>query len=281
MTTREHPAWEAVTAPPASTSTALVPLRADRAPAPPAPRPPGPPRNVHRVFYGMGYSALGFFILGTFLQPRIGPAAAGFFILGAMFLGLGGVGVLGHVAYKPSVAKLRKGLGAVAAVVLTAAAIRPIDRIAQEVHADTHIAAAQALVDDLARDGRVRVIGVPSAEWVTLNGFHGKLDGSYASTSAPVDTSAFGAPVLPLYEVLRRDGISRLELVRMMNRLQAAGVSEMVYKAGVVTVRMETGADLLYVRPGHVLPTGTVLAGQHTRPLGGGWYLLAGRRWRD
>lgn len=165
-------------------------------------------------------------------------------------------------------------------MVLTAAAIRPIESIAWEVHAEAHIAAVQALVDDLARDGRIRTVGVPAREWIALNGFHGRLDGSYAS--APADTMPHAAPLLSLHEVLRRDGISRLELVRMMNRLRAAGVSGMVIEAGFVTVEMEVGADLLYVRPGHVLPTAdAVLARQHTRPLGGGWYLLEGRQWLD
>lgn len=270
MSTREREAWEAITAPP-STSMALVPLRPDPAPAP-AP-PAGPPRNAHRYFYGMGYAALGLIVLGTFLQPRIGPAAAALFAPAALLLGLGGLGVLVHVLYRPSMPKLRKGLGAIAALGLTLAAIRPIDRMAQEVHAAARIPRLEAFVEDRLSEGRVHDIGIPSTGWVSLNGFRGRLDGTHTSV-----TEASGPNPPSLSRVLKRDGISRPELVRMMGEMEGLGVREMVVSEGFVTVAMEAGPHLLYVRPGRALPAFPEPA---TRPLGGGWYLLLDRGWLD
>ncbi len=273
MSTREREAWEAVMAPPPSTSVALVPLRADRAPIPPAPKPAEGPANVHRYFYTMGYTALAMIVLATFLQPRIGTNAAALFIPGAMMLGLGGLGVLIHVIYKPSMPKLRQGLGAIAALALTLLAMQPIDRIAQEVHAGARIPELQVLADELVRDGRFSRIGIPYNDGVELNGYHGSLHGGYASATA------HGVPAPPtLYKVLRRDGISRLDLVRMMRRLEAADVWRVGVQPGFIVFATETGSDLLYVRPGQSIPRGE---GHLWRPLGGGWYLTNGSTWLE
>ncbi|HEX6036851.1 hypothetical protein [Longimicrobium sp.] len=277
MSTREREAWEAIVAPPPSTSVALVPLRADREPVHPPPPSSDSPPNAHRYFYAMGYAALGMILLGTFFEPRIGGgAAAGLFMPAMMMLGIGGLGVLIHVLYKPSLAKLRKGLGAVAALVLTLVATVPVSRVGREVHASARVARLQPLADDLVRDGRIHRIAVSSGEWVALNDFEGNLKSSSIASS-----NAAAGPSRTLYEVLRRDGISRLELVRLMNRLRAAGVSEVGISASAVTLWTETGADLLYVRPGQALASAALPERRHTQPLGGGWYLLVRRGWLD
>jgi hypothetical protein len=252
-------------------SMALVPLAADRAPLQPA---PAKPSNVHRVFYGMGYAALALITFGTAMAPRWGNAMFGFYVMGVFGLGLGGLGVLVHVLYRPSMPKLRQGLGAVAALGLTLAAQGLVADAADEVHAASRIARLQPLADDLSRDGRIRMLGAPSAGWVELNGYHGRVD---SRDRVRVD----GVTEMALADVL-----PRLELVRLLNRLERSrtrrvemGASYVAFEAGAA------GADLLYVRPGHgPLTSGAEILERRvarTRPVGGGWYLLLPEGWID
>lgn len=276
MSTAEREVMDAVRAPHPVPSMALVPLTADRAPLHPA---PAKPSNVHRVFYGMGYAALVLITFGTAMAPRWGNAMFGFYVMGVFGLGLGGLGVLIHVLYRPSMAKLRKGLGAVAALGLTLAAQGTVADAADEVHAASRIARLQPLADDLSRDGRIRALGAPMDGWVDLNGYHGRLD---SRDRVRVD----GVTEMALADVLRRDGISRLELVRLLNRLERSGTRRVEMGAAYVAFEAGTvGADLLYVRPGQAPPTpGAEILDQRVvraRPVGGGWYLLLPEGWID
>lgn len=256
-------------APHPSTSMALVPLPRAEAVRSIVPGEDGAAPHAHRYFYGMGYAALALIVLGIWMEPANGALGPVPFMLAAPLLGIGGLGVLIHVLYKPRMHKLRMGLGAVASVALTAAAGVPLHRAATEVHAHAAILRLQPLADELLRDGRVRTLALPSGTWIELNGFAGRMDTGDPSTNGSG---------LTLAAVLRRDGISRLDLLRMRRRLSQAGVSQVgAGDAYVAFPRPGPGFDLLYVRPGHapppprtvVLETPIVLA----KPLGGGWYL--------
>lgn len=272
MSTAARDVMDAVEARHPTPSMALVPLAVDAAPLRPAQPAPAGPSNVHRVFYGMGYAALALITFGTAMAPRWGDAMLGFYVMGVFGLGLGGLGVLGHVLYRPRMPKLRKGLGAVAALVLTMAAQEPVAHAANEVHAASRIARLQPLADDLSRGGRIRTLGAPFMGWVELNGYRGRLD-----TRDRIRTDA--GTEMALADVLRRDGVSRLELVRLLNRLEQSGARRV--EVGTAYVAFEDpGSDLVYVRPGQVPPaSGTEILGRRSppmRPVGGGWYLLMG-----
>lgn len=276
MSTAAREVMDAVRATHPVPPMALVPLTVDRAPLQPA---PAKPSNVHRVFYGMGYAALALITFGTAMAPRWGNAMFGFYVMGAFGLGLAGLGVLGHVLYRPSMPKLRQGLGAVAALGLTLAAQGLVADTANEVHAASRIARLQPLADDLSRGGRIRMLGAPSAGWVELNGYHGRLD---SRDRVRVD----GVAEMTLADVLRRDGVSRLELVRLRNRLEQSGARRVEVGASYVAFASgDVGPDLLYVRPGHgpLTPGAEVLERRvaRTRPVGGGWYLLLPEGWID
>lgn len=265
---------DAVEAPRPAPSMELVPLAMDRAPLRPVTAAAAGPSNAHRAFYGMGYAALALITLGTVMGPRSETVMATFYVVGLLGLGLGGLGVLVHVVHQPSMPKLRVGLGAVVSVVLTAAAQAPVAHAANEVHAASRIARLQPLADDLSRDGRIRALGVPSAGWVELNGYRGRLD---SRDRIRIDAGT----EMALADVLRRDGISRLDLVRLLNRLGQAGAWRVeVGTAYVAFDRDGPGADLLYVRPGQGPPVpGAEILGRRSarmRPVGGGWYLLPG-----
>lgn len=131
-----------------STSAVVVPLFADR-PAveewpPPCPKPGFP----HRLFYGLGYAGLGLLVLGAVMSARNFDTMYALFVMGGMCIGLGGLGVLVHLALRPRTQhKLRTTLGAIASLVLTLAAIWPIMQVSREVHAEALVPAAQAVVD--------------------------------------------------------------------------------------------------------------------------------------
>jgi hypothetical protein len=195
-------------------------------------------------------------------------ALFGLSIVGLAFAGLG---VLIHTAYRPSVHKLRMMLGAVASLVLTVASVDPIGRAAREVHASSAIVRMQPLADALARDGRIRSIGVSRGDWVELNGWAGSLDGG----NVPV----VDGRLVPLLEVLQRDGISRLDLVRLLRQMREQGVTRVHTGAAYVAFERRGGqTPLLYLRPGQPLPPpGTAILDRnawHTQPMGGGWYLF-------
>jgi hypothetical protein len=167
--------------------------------------------------------------------------------------------------------RLRKGLGAVAAVALTAAAAFPVHNAALEVHASSRIGALEPLAEVVAGTEGVRQIGVPSRGWVELNGFRGEV-----RSTAPVAMP--DGPALALAQVLQRDGVSRLELVRLMSAMEAAGVLRLEAETAYLAFDAAGDANLLYVRPGQPLPQpGTAILERtrwRTRPLGDGWYLL-------
>lgn len=276
MSTAAREVMDVVQAPHPIPSMALVPLT-DRTPQRPAQPVSAKPSNVHRAFYGMGYAALALITFGTAMAPRWGDAVFGFYMIGVFGLGLGGLGVLVHVLYRPSLPKLRNGLGAVAALGLTLAAQGLVADAADEVHAAPRIARLQPLADDLSRDGRIRMLGAPLAGWVDLNGYHGRLD---SRDRVRVDS----VTEMALADVLRRDGISRLELVRLLDRLERSGTRRVEMGASYVAFDGDgVGADLLYVRPGQVPPTpGAEILDQRAmrmRPVGGGWYLLLPKGW--
>jgi hypothetical protein len=229
-----------------STCMALVPLpRAETAHPDAA---PAKPSHVHRYFYGLGYAALALIIIGVWTEPVNGTAAAVLYGTAILCLGVAGLGVLVHVAYRPRMDKLRKGLGAVAALALTLAAIGPVGRAATEVHAQSAVVRLQPLADDLLRNGRIRMIAIAAPGGIELNDYVGRMDTSDPSTS--------GAPVT-LAEVLRRDGISRLELVRMRSAMEQAGVWRVEVGEGYVGFYgTGVGASPLYIaaparRAGH------------------------------
>ncbi|HLM67762.1 MAG TPA: hypothetical protein VK358_09555 [Longimicrobium sp.] len=268
MSTLEHVVME-VDAPPPSTSMALVPLPRAEAAHPGAAPAEAKPSTIHRYFYGLGYVALALLLLGTWAEPANGNAAAALYLFAAFSLGVAGLGVLVHVAYRPRMDKLRKGLGAVASLALAIAATGPVGHAAREVHAQSAVVRLQPLADDLLRNGRIRMIAIPATGWIELNDFVGRMDTSDPSTSSTSVTLA---------EVLARDGISRLELVRMRRALEQAGVLRVEVRAAYVGFYDPgVGANLLYVRPGHVPPSPGAAVLEHTdwrtEPLGGGWYL--------
>jgi hypothetical protein len=267
VSTLEHEVMDAG-APHPSPSLALVPLPRAETAHPGAAPAEAKPSTIHRYFYGLGYAALAMITLGAWIEPANGAAAAALYVIATFSLGVGGLGVLVHVAYRPRMEKLRKGLGAIAALALTIAVIGPIGRAATEVHAQSAIVRLQPLADDLLRNGRIRVIAIPAAGWIELNDYVGRMDTSDPSTSSTSVTLA---------EVLARDGISRLELLRMRHALEQAGVSRVeVGEAYVGLYDPGVGANMVYVRPGHAPPPpgAAVLERTHwgTQPLGGGWY---------
>ncbi|HYW10709.1 MAG TPA: hypothetical protein VE871_02100 [Longimicrobium sp.] len=268
MSTREIDAVDADVAAPPSTAMALVRLpRADV----PAEKPGQPEANGHRWFYGLGYTGLGLILCAAWAGPANEAMSAALVALGVLSVGLGGVGVLIHVFYRPRMDKLRKGLGAVASVALTAAAAFPVNNAALEVHASNRIGQLEPLAALVTGTGGVRQIGVPSGGWVELNGFRGDIRSS-APSSMP------DGPALNLAQVLERDGISRVELVRLTGAMEAAHVLRAEAGAAYVAFDGTGDADLLYVRPGHPLPQpGTAIMDRvrwRTKPLGDGWYLL-------
>ena len=269
MSTLEREVVDA-SAPHPSASMALVPLSGDHAVRQPATRAAGGPAHVHRYFYGMGYMALAFLALAAWLQPSRPDAATFLYASGAFSLGIAGLAVLIHVVYRPRMQKLRMGLGAVASVVLTAAALEPIGDAAREVHAESLAIRLQPLADDLARDPRIRALGLTPAGWVDLGGQTGSLDGA-------MDTTSAGAPLM-MADLLERVGIARQEVERLMERMREACVLRLEVREAYVAFANRNQATLLFARPGRTLPPpGTAILDQprwRTQPLGGGWYLL-------
>ena len=267
MSTRELEVLDAETESRPSTSMALVPL--PRGPVPQAQT--AQPETAHRWFYGSGYTGLVLILCAAATSPANELLSAALLMLGACAVGLGGLGVFIHVLYRPRMDKLRKGLGAVASVALTAAAAFPLYNAALEVHASKRVLQLQPLAELVSGIDGVRVMGRPDDGWVELNGFRGDLHSS--ATVAMPEGSA-----MTLAQVLERDGISRLELVRLRAGMETAGVSRIEAEAAYIAFAERGDADLLYVRPGQALPQpGTTILEStrwRTRPLGGGWYLL-------
>ncbi len=267
MSTREIEVMDADAAPHPSTSMALVPLPRGTVPQAQTAQ----SENAHRWFYTSGYTGLALILCAAATSPANELLSAALLMLGAVAVGLGGLGVFIHVLYRPRMDKLRKGLGAVAAVALTAAAAFPIYNASLEAHASTRVVQLEPLAELVSGIDGIRVMAVPSDGWVELNGFRGDI-----RSSAPVLTH--DGPALNLAQVLERDGISRLELVRLRAGMETAGVSRIEAEAAYIAFAERGDADLLYVRPGQALPQPrtTILESTRwrTRPLGDGWYLL-------
>lgn len=271
MSTREIDVVDADAASHPSTSMALVPLPREAVPRVQTADPPAEQGNAYRWVYGLGYTGLALIACAVWVQPASEMLALPLLMLGAASVGIGGMGVLVHAFFRPRMDRVRKGLGAVAAVALTAAALFPIHNAALEVHASRRIVQLEPLAAMVSGTAGVRVMGVPSVGWVELNGFRGDV-----RSSATVSMQQ--GPALTLAQVLERDGVSRLELVRLIAAMEAAGVARVEAAAAYVAFDAPGDANLLYVRPGQILPQpGTAILERtrwRTRPLGDGWYLL-------
>lgn len=278
MSTREHEVMDADVAHP-STSMALVPLAADRHAVGSVASSRVKPARAHRAFYAMGYTGLAMLLVGAWVSAYGEGYMVTMFLPAGFLIGLGGLGVLGHLLWKPrTMHKLRTTLGAIASLALTIAAIPVIGRVSGEVHASSAIVALQPLAEDLARYGRIREMEVSSVDWVRLNGFTG-LDTGPDVASGRVPGESY---TTALDDVLRRDGITRDEFTAFRSRMLERGVRAVEVRPEYVLLVRDGGADrLLHVRPGHPLPQGVSgsPAGQRTQPLGGGWYLVRSGAW--
>jgi hypothetical protein len=280
VSTLEHEVMDADVARP-STSMALVPLAVDRQAVGSAALPRAAHASAHRAFYAMGYTGLAMLLVGAWMSAYGQEYMVMMFLPGGFCIGLGGLGVLGHLLWKPrTMHKLRTTLGAIASLGLTIAAMPVIGRISGEVHASSAIAGLQPLAEDLARYGRIGEMEVSSVEWVRLNGFTG-LDTGPDAVSGRVPGDPY---TVTLEDVLRRDGITRDELAAFRGRMLERGVRGVEVRPGyVLLVRNDAADRLLHVRPGQPLPqavSGIISpANLRTQPLGGGWYLVRSGTW--
>ena len=262
-------------APPAGPGPALVPMVGDRAPR----IEPSPgsvrPVNAHRLFYGLWYVALGVFAASAWIGRLHYQPSIVLNLLGALFVALGGFGILVHTLWKPNERKLRHALAAVAALALTIAAAGPLRHVSTQVYATSRVARLQPLADVLARDGRIRNVGLAGMN-LRLNGFHGHVSGDEGWLEG------HGQPATTLPEVLKRDGLTRTEVQPYLDGLRRAGMrdAERTSTTVLFTPARTYDTRLLYVAPGHPLPDlRRVMNDRSTwrsEPLGGGWYLLLG-----
>lgn len=271
MSTAEARAVQA----PASSPPVLVAFAGDRKPRTEGSAGAPKPVNAHRFFYTLGYlglvpvTAAGW--VGAFNSERM----YALYVVGALFVGLGGFGVLIHTLFRPNERKVRHLLLALASLALVAASAPLVGRIAREVYATSMILRLQPLAEEVLRDARIRNVGAAENGWVRVNGFRGPAHGDGGFIEGQ-DRSA-----VALADVLARDGISLSELHAYLDRLERAGIAEVERVDGRVLFEV-AGVDhqwLLYVPPGRALPrAGTPLKEGLTRwhadPLGGGWYLV-------
>lgn len=264
---------QAVVQPPSAvpaTSTALVPVAADRAPRL---APEEKPVNAHWFFYGMGYTGLALVWAAMWLEGLAPGRFVFVYILAMMFVGLGGFGILIHTVYKPNERKVRHMLLAIGSLTLTLAASVPVERITREMYATAAVARLQPLAEALAKDGRVIDIGELNGNSV-FNGFYGPDEGSLR-----VEPAQNGDV---LVDVLARDGISREEYETYQQRLERAGMERAKRTASTVVFSPADRREpwLLYVMPGHALPPAHALLDEtgtyHSQPLGGPWYMVLG-----
>lgn len=252
-----------------STSLALVPLARDRTPLQPATPASSLPAHLHRWFYGLGYASLVGILLGGWFEHVDGDLSDVFYAMGLLGLAPAGLGVLIHVAYRPSERKLRMGLGAVASLVIAVSATIPLGRISQEVHAQNWIVRLQPLADDLVRDGRIASLSFTPDGWVEYDGRGGRLDNVVAEGEN-------GTPVL-MADLLREGGVAPQEMERLRARAAVGGASLVEVRDGYVSFQSRLGI-LTYVAPGRVPPPPATPIMEVPRPwrlpLGGGWSLL-------
>lgn len=229
------------------------------------------PVNAHRLFYALGYLGLGLIVAGGWAGAITTRDAAGVFAVAAMFIGLGGLGVLVHTLYRPNERKVRHLLLAAAALALAIVSTPLVRGVAREVRAAALIHRLQPLADALARDARVREVGRDRGR-VVLNGYYGPEHGPGGAirVSQPAE----------LDDVLARDGIARGELTAYLAALDRAGMREADRTDTFVafTPAGPSPLRLMYVAPGHAIPGPGVALDDHSRwrsrPLGGGWYLV-------
>lgn len=258
-----------------STSTALVPVAADRGPRP-VPQPVEPPANAHRMFFALGYAGVALIWTSMWLSGLGGQGSETFAILGVMFTGLGGFGVFIHTVWKPNERKVRHLLLALATLALTIASYPVVQRVSREMYATAAVARLQPLADALAKDARIREIGVERNREV-FNGFSVPED-----VTPPMD----GPEAVPVFEdVLAHDGVSPEEYQAYQQRLSAARMERAERTTSTVAFLPESpgGLWLLYIIPGHALPPAHALLEEegsyYSEPLGGPWHIvLHGRR---
>jgi hypothetical protein len=249
-----------------ATSTALVPIVGDRGPRP-MPQQVEPPANVHRLFFALGYAGVALIWTSMWLGGFVSQGAETFAILGVMFTGLGGFGVFIHTVWKPNERKVRHLLLALATLGLTIASYSLVERVSREMYAT----AAVARLQPLAKDARIREVGL-THNGVLFNEFSG-VENHSSPTSG-------GNGVQVLADALTRAGVSREEYEEFQQRLSDAGVRRVERTASTVAFFPDgrRGLRLLYVIPGHALPPAHALLQQegsyHSEPLGGGWYLV-------
>ncbi|HEX6367834.1 MAG TPA: hypothetical protein VF006_02800 [Longimicrobium sp.] len=261
------------TAAAAPTSTALVPYAGDGEPR----RVPGTekPVNAHVLFYVLGYAGLSLILAGALLNGLAGRNLEVVSMFGVMFVGLGGFGVVIHTLYRPNERKVRHLLLALASLAATVAATLLLNHVTREIYAAAAVDRLQPLADALAKDPRIRVIGVMNGN-VLLNGYYGLEDGPGTIEGEQGDRL--------LGDVLARDGISRDEYAAYQRWLEREGMVRARRTASTVAFAPAGRRPwLLYVAPGHALPPAHALLDDHgthhSQPLGGPWYMvLDGRR---
>jgi hypothetical protein len=262
----------AAAAPPAPAETPrLVALAGDRVPRV-GPNPgAAKPVNADRLFYGMGYLGVTLIVVAAWAGAI--DADAGFVVypLAALFVGVGGFGVLVHTAWKPNERKVRHLLLAIASLVLAIVSTPVVRGIAREVRAAVMIDRLQPLADALAGDPRIHQVGRDGGR-VVLNGYLGPEHGAGGAirVSQPAE----------LNEVLARDGIAREEVTAYLAALDRAGIRE-ADRTDLFVAFAPTGAAdvrLVYVPPGRAIPPPGIALDDHSRwrskPMGGGWYLV-------
>lgn len=257
-------------------STALVPVIGDGRMRQ-VPAAPQEPANVHRFFFGLGYAGLPLIWAGAVAGSVAGDGYAVLAGFGAIFVGLGGVGVVIHTLWKPNERKVRHLLLALASLALTLLSLVPARPMAREMYATAAVTRLEPLAATLANDARIRHIGVSFNQNVMLNGYFGSGFGMGRVNGKDGEHT--------LESVLERDGITRAEFDAYQRRLREAGMKEAHRTASTVAFGPSGagGMMLVYVLPGHALPPAHALVGDRgywrSRPLGGSWYMaLAGRR---
>lgn len=256
-----------------STSTALVPVLRDGAqrPVPPAEK----PVNAHVLFYVVGYAGLVLLWAGAWLSGLVGESFEVLMGFGAMFVGLGGFGILIHTLYKPTERKVRHLLLALASLAVTVATIPLVQYLTREMYAVAAVGRLEPLAEALAKDPRIREIGVFNGN-VLLNGYHGPVDGPGTIEGQQGDRV--------LQDVLERDGISREEYAAYQRWLEREGVDRAQRTASTVALLPTRQRPwLLYVAPGQPLPPAHELLDDsgtyYSEPVGGAWYMVRhGRR---
>jgi hypothetical protein len=187
-------------------------------------------------------------------------------------VGIGGFGVLIHTLYKPNERKVRHLLLALASLALTVAALPLVTSISREMYATAAVNRLQPLADALAKDARIREIGVFFNGQLIFNGYHGPAHGI---GSMEGQTGEF-----LLADVLARHGLSREEHDAYQRRLDHVGMARAERTGSTVAFLPDgpSGPWLLYVVPGHALPPSRALLVDggtwYSQPLGGPWYMV-------